>query len=112
MEELDKNVFIKSWNVKETIGFCIEYVVCYIDYSSRVTTFTKESTKEQIKSQLLYLIDKDLKEKGWVKEDRLTQHQMFQRQIELEKSETGEKYDPAKDPYYKQEWLYVNKEIN
>ena len=96
MTELDNNVFIKNWHVRETAGFCIEYIVFYVDYSKRAATFTKESTKEQIKSQLLYLINRDLKEKGWVKEEL----------------EIKDKYNPAVDPYYKQEWLYVNKEIN
>ena len=107
MKELNENVFIDRWNLIITSSLCVKYLIRYIDGSMRQASFDKEFTEEEKKSQLLYLIDKDLKEKGWVKEDRLTQHQMFQRQIELEKSETGEKYDPAKDPYYKQEWLYV-----
>ena len=115
MIELDNNVFIKKWfcHIDKSIDLYKEYYIYYIDGSKRKVVFTKESTEEEIKPQLLSIINKDLKEKGWIKEEnRLTQHQMLQRQIELEKLETGEKYDPAKDSYYKQEWLYVDKEIN
>jgi hypothetical protein len=96
MEDLDNNVFIKRYNVKETIGFCIEYVIYYIDYSMRKATFTKESTEEQIKLQLLYFVNRDLKEKGWVKNE----------------PEVKEYEHNPDDPYYQNEDLYIPNEIN
>ena len=137
MIELDSNVFIEKWflHIDKYVNSYKEYIIYYIDGSKRQAVFSKESTEEQIKPQLLSIINKDLKEKGWIKENRLTQHQMLQQQIELEKNciekestcnftiesmtssdiigltlpidNEESNYNPADDPYYKQEWLYV-----
>ena len=97
MKELDKNVFIKKWflHIDKYVNSYKEYLIYYIDGSKRQAVFAKESTEEEIKPQLLYLIDKDLKGKGWVAEERILEQQKKDR------------YNPADDPYYKQEWLYV-----
>ena len=102
MTELDDNVFINTWHCSVD-EFCMNFHIYYIDSRCRRMTFDKESTEEEVRPHLLYLIDKDLKEGGW---ERLTQHQMLQQQEELEK-----KYNPAEDPYYEQDSLYVDKEI-
>ena len=103
MTELDNNVFIKDWYCFVENSF-IKYRIYYIDHSKHVVTFTVESTEEEIRPQVLHFVERKLKEEGWVKENRLTQHQMFQKQIELEKKSD---YNPADDPYYKNEDLYV-----
>ena len=98
MEELDNNVFIKKWfcHINKTIEVK-EYYIYYIDNSNRRFVFTREATDEEIKQQILHLIKRELEEKGWVKE----------------KSEVKQfKYNPADDPYYQNEDLYVPNEIN
>ena len=91
MTELDNNVFIKEWHCLIDNSFK-KYYIYYIDGSKHVITFTVESTKGLIKRNVLHFVEKKLKEKGWIKEEP--------------------EYDPSKDPYYKQEWLYVNAKIN
>ena len=96
MKELDNNVFIKKWfcHIDKFTDLYKEYLIYYIDGSKRKIVFTKESTEEEIKPQLLHIVNRDLKQKGWVKEEKKTE-------------EPKEKYNPADDLYYKQEWLYV-----
>ena len=98
MEELDNNVFIKKWysHIDKFVDLYKEYLIYYIDGSKRKVAFTKESTEEEIKPQLLHLIDRDLKEKGWIKEEKIEEP----------------KHNPAEDPYYQQEWLYIPNDIN
>ena len=177
MTELDDNVFINNWHCSVD-EFCMNFHIYYIDSRCRRMTFDKESTEEEVRPHLLYLIDKDLKEGGWEKGSRLNQHQMLQQQEELYQDQMSEDkikchrsfnklttderrsvahsmgarprdldheiglkvwfqktimdtnnnrvhrkflsiidefinhvYDPAEDTYYKQEWLYVDKEI-
>jgi hypothetical protein len=98
MGELDNNVFINKWHCTVDDYYLHKtYDIYYIDGSHRRAVFTSFSTEEEIAPQLLYLIDKDLKEKGWVKNEP-----------EVKES----KYNPANDPYYEQESLYVDNEIN
>ena len=114
MKELDKNVFIKKWflHIDKYVNSYKEYLIYYIDGSKRQAVFAKESTEEKIKPQLLHLIDKDLKEKGWIEEELepKTISQLEKEHIDWVEKEYN-KYNPAEDPYYKQEWLYVDEKI-
>lgn len=94
MTELDNNVFIKKWHCLVDELY-IRFYIYYIDHSKNVITFVKESTEEEVRPQVLHFVERRLKEEGWVKDE-----------LEIE-----DKYNPAEDPYYKQQWLYVNAEI-
>jgi hypothetical protein len=100
MKELDDNVFIKSWHFKEESfveGHLMHFLIIYIDDTRFHMNVLKEASLEYAKKNLLDRIDRDLREKGWVKNEP-----------EVKES----KYNPADDPYYQNEDLYIPNEIN
>jgi hypothetical protein len=98
MEELDNNVFIQKWfcHIDKSIDLYKEYYIYYVDGGKRRVVFTKESTDEEIKPQLLHFVNRDLEEKGWVKNE----------------PEVKEYEHNPDDPYYQNEDLYIPNEIN
>ena len=132
MTELDDNVFINNWHCSVD-EFSMSFHIYYIDSRCLRMTFDKESTEEEIKSRLLHFVNRDLKEKGWVKESNIhltmesmtsneiinleieglepkTIHQLEKEHIDWVKKQS--EYNPTNDPYYEQELLYVPNEIN
>ena len=93
MTELDNNVFIKDWYCFVENSFK-KYHIYYIDGSKHVITFTVESTEDMIRPQVLHFVERKLKESGWVKEE-----------------EPKDEYNPADDPYYENEDLYIPNNI-
>ena len=95
MTALDNNAFIQN-SYCFLDEFYINFYIYYVDHSKRDAAFTKESTEKEVMLQLLHLIDRDLKDKGWD-----TQH-----------DDSPKEYNPADDPYYQNEDLYIPNEIN
>jgi hypothetical protein len=92
MQELDNNVFIKSWSFKEDSfveGHLMHFYIIYIDDTRYYMNIPKEASIDDAKKILLDRIDRDLIEKGWVK------------------NEPKAKYNHSDDPYYQDENLYV-----
>ena len=109
-------------DVHSYIGkFNSRYKIIYIDKSSREITLSNEMIEidcESVTREILSLVDRDCKKKGWVKEDlvdELTNYIYDTSEIEsvLRHSVNSEpKYNPAEDPYYHNEDLYIPNEIN
>jgi hypothetical protein len=100
MEELDDNVFIKRWHFRKMPfdeKYSIYCLIIYIDETSFQMHIPIEASLEDSQKSLLDRIDRDLREKGWVKNEP-----------EVKQS----KYNPANDPYYQNEDLYIPNEIN
>jgi hypothetical protein len=120
MQELDNNVFIKSWSFKEDSfveGHLMHFYIIYIDDTRYYMNIHKEASIDDAKKILLDRIDRDLIEKGWVKPKKIhltiesmTSNEIINSFSEIDNQEP--KYNPANDPYYQNEDLYIPNEIN
>ena len=90
MQELDNNVFINKWHCTVDDYYLHKtYYIYYIDGSHRRAVFTSFSTEEEIAPQLLHLIDKDLREKGWVKKTNGMRDKIYKVQYRTDKFHLG-----------------------
>jgi hypothetical protein len=120
MEELDDNVFIKRWHFRKMPfdeKYSIYCLIIYIDETSFQMHIPIEASLEDSQKSLLDRIDRDLIEKGWVKPKKIhltiesmTSNEIINSFSEIDNQEP--EYNPANDPYYQNEDLYIPNEIN